>query len=95
MFAAAIPVCGGGDPQLAHRITDVSVWAFHGALDRNVPVSGSRDMIEAIKKAGGNPKYTEFSDKAHNIWHEVTQTPRVWDWLFEQRKDSSATGYLR
>jgi hypothetical protein len=87
MFAAAIPVCGGGNPQLASRIRDVSVWAFHGALDRNVPVSGSRDMIDALKKAGGDPKYTEFSDKAHNIWYEVTQTSGVWDWLFEQRKE--------
>lgn len=87
MFAAAIPVCGGGNPQLAARAKDVSVWAFHGALDRNVPVSGSRDMIEAIKKAGGEPKYTEFPDKAHNIWYDVTQTPGLWEWLFEQRKD--------
>jgi hypothetical protein len=87
MFAAAIPVCGGGDPQHAARARDVSVWAFHGALDRNVPVNGSRDMIEAIKKAGGDPKYTEFPDKAHNIWYEVTQTPGLWEWLFEQRKD--------
>ncbi|MEO7991576.1 MAG: peptidase [Chryseolinea sp.] len=88
MFAAAIPVCGGGDPQLASTIVDVSVWAFHGTHDRNVPVSGTRDMIDAIKKAGGNPKYTEFSDKAHDIWYEVSQTNGLWDWLFEQKRNS-------
>lgn len=88
IFAAAIPVCGAGNPQLAANIKDVPVWAFHGAHDRNVPVSGSRDMIDAIKKAGGNPKYTEFPDKAHDIWHDVTQTSGVWDWLFDQKKDS-------
>ncbi len=88
MFAAAIPVCGGGDPQLAPNIVDVSVWAFHGVHDRNVPVNGSRDMIDAIKKAGGNPKYTEFSDKAHDIWYEVSQKNDLWDWLFEQKKHS-------
>lgn len=87
MFAAAIPVCGGGDPKLAQRIVNVSVWAFHGALDKNVPVSGSRDMIDAMKKVGGNPKYTEFPNSAHNIWHEVTQTNGLWEWLFEQRKN--------
>jgi hypothetical protein len=86
LFAAAVPVCGGGDPQLAPGIVNVSVWAFHGALDRNVPVSGSRDMIDAIKNAGGDPQYTEFPDKAHNIWYEVTQTPGLWDWLFKQKK---------
>ena len=86
MFAAAIPVCGGGNTELAPRVVDVAVWAFHGALDRNVPVAGSRDMINAIKKAGGNPRYTEFEYKAHNIWDEVVQTPGIWDWLFEQKK---------
>jgi hypothetical protein len=44
-------------------------------------------MIEAMKKAGGNPQYTEFGHKAHNIWHEVTQTPGVLDWLFDQKRE--------
>lgn len=88
MFAAAMPVSGAGDPQLAEVITGVSVWAFHGALDRNVPVSGSRNMIDAMKKAGGSPMYTEFPDKAHGIWYEVTQTPGVCKWLFEQKRNS-------
>lgn len=91
MFAAAIPVSGEGDPQLAEGITGVSVWAFHGALDRNVPVSGSRNMIDAMKKAGGSPKYTEFPDKAHSIWYEVTQTRGVCKWLFEQKRNSLTT----
>ncbi len=30
---------------------DVSVRAFHGEKDRNAPVSGSRNMVTAIKKA--------------------------------------------
>jgi hypothetical protein len=87
MFAAAIPVCGGGDPALGPKIAGVPVWAFHGAKDKNVPVEESRKMIEGIKKAGGDPKYTEFPDKAHGIWWEVTQTPGVLEWLFEQRKE--------
>lgn len=90
IFAAAVPVCGRGDSHLAPGIIDVSVWAFHGTHDRNVPVIGSRDMINAIKKAGGNPKYTEFPDKAHDIWYEVSQTNGLWDWLFEQKRDSLA-----
>jgi hypothetical protein len=85
MFAAAIPVSGGEDPKLATRIVNIPVWAFHGAKDKNVPVSGSRDMINAIKKAGGNPKYTEFPNEGHNIWYQVSITPGLWDWLFAQK----------
>jgi pimeloyl-ACP methyl ester carboxylesterase len=60
IFAAAIPTDGAGDPDLALKIINVPVWAFHSEKDQAVPVSGSRDMIEAIKKAGGNPRYTDY-----------------------------------
>lgn len=86
MFAAAIPVSGGSDPNLASNIVDVPVWAFHGAKDKNVPVAGSRDMIAAITKAGGTPKYTEYPAEGHNIWNKVRDTPGLWDWLFEQKR---------
>jgi predicted peptidase len=87
MFAAAMPVCGEGNPTLASNIVDVGVWAFHGKKDRNVPVSGSREMIAAIKNAGGDPKYTEFPDAGHNVWELVKGTSGVLEWLFDQEKD--------
>ena len=92
LFAAAVPVCGGGDPNLASNIVDVDVWAFHGEDDINVPVSGSRDMIAAIKKSGGNPKYTEFEGAGHDIWDYIANTPGVLDWLFEQKREYCHTG---
>ena len=87
LFAAAMPFSGKGDPALAKNIVDVPVWAFHGALDRNVPVSGCRDVIEAMKKAGGTPQYSEFPNAGHGIWDEVEGTPGVMDWLFDQKRD--------
>ena len=87
MFAAAIPVSGGGDPKLAPKAVHVAIWAFHGAKDKNVPVSASREMIQAIKQAGGNPKYTEYPDLDHNIWDQVSKTPGLWEWLFAQKRN--------
>lgn len=88
LFAAAVPISGAGDASLAKNIINIPVWAFHGAKDMNVPVSGSRAMIEAMKKAGVNPKYTEYPDKAHNIWNQVSDTPGLLDWLFAQKKNN-------
>jgi hypothetical protein len=87
MFAAAIPVNGGGDPKLAPKAIHVAVWAFHGAHDRNVPVSVSRDMIAAMKKAGGHPKYTEYPNADHNIGDLVSKTPDLLVWLFGQKRE--------
>lgn len=86
MFAAAIPVCGSGDPALAPKAIGVAVWAFHGANDRNVPVSGSRNMIKAMKAAGGSPRYNEYPDAAHNIIVQVYNTPGLLDWLFSCKR---------
>ncbi|WP_224998769.1 prolyl oligopeptidase family serine peptidase [Cesiribacter sp. SM1] len=87
MFAAAIPVCGVGDPRFAPDVANVAVWAFHGEEDRNVPVSGSREMVAAMKKAGGDPRYTEFKNEGHNIWHLVRDSPGLLDWLFAQKRE--------
>ncbi|MBD0254345.1 MAG: dienelactone hydrolase family protein [Cytophagales bacterium] len=85
-FAAAIPICGGGDPDLAPDMVKVAVWAFHGENDPLVPVSSSRKMIEAIRKAGGNPRYTEFAGAGHNIGKEFQTTPGGLDWHFAQQR---------
>ena len=87
MFAAAVPICGGGDPTLAQNIVDVPVWAFHGQNDRIVPVERSREMIEAIKNAGGNPRYTEFPDEGHIILESFENTPGLLEWVFEQKRE--------
>lgn len=88
MFAAAIPICGGGDVKLVGKIVDVPVWAFHGEEDNLVPVKLSREMVDGIRKAGGSPKYTEFPDAGHNIWNQVVATPGLMEWMFAQRRDS-------
>lgn len=66
----------------------VPVWAFHGADDPTVPVSGSRDMIAALKKGGvkPEPKYTELPGVGHGSWEPAYQTAELWEWLFAQKK---------
>jgi pimeloyl-ACP methyl ester carboxylesterase len=87
MFAAGVPMAGEGDATLSKNIVDVPVWAFHGRLDRNVPVSGSRNIIEASRKAGGDPKYTEYPYVGHGIWDEVKNSPELMDWVFAQKRE--------
>lgn len=84
IFAAAIPISGGGNPQFTRHPRYVPIWAFHGAKDRNVPISGSRKMIDALKNLGLNPLYTEYPDAAHDIGELVKTTPDLLDWLFAQ-----------
>ena len=87
MFAAAIPSAGFGDSSFGKLIADVPVWAFHGRLDRKVSMNGSRDIIEAMRQAGGNPKYTEYPEIGHGTWDSMKNNPELMDWLFAQRRE--------
>lgn len=90
-IAAAIPICGGGNPDSAPRFQQVPLWVFHGIADDVVPVRTSRVMIEALQKAGAAPKFTEYPDVRHDSWTQTYRNPEVLRWLFDQRKPSPAS----
>ena len=83
-FAAAIPVCGAGDPTEVKGIAHLPIWAFHGDRDTVVPTKGSREMVAALKKAGCNIKYTEYKGVGHNSWSRAWKEKELVPWLFKQ-----------
>ncbi len=85
-FAAAIPICGGGNPGSTQKIKNLPIWVFHGDADDVVPVDRSRSMVEALKKHGSNVKYTEYPGVNHNAWSKTYNNEEVYDWLFKQKK---------
>jgi len=86
LFAAAVPVCGGGDPSAVASMRDISIWVFHGARDREVHVERSREMVAALRAAGSNVEYTEYRFSGHAIWDRAYAENGLIDWLFAQRK---------
>tara|TARA_R110002111_G_scaffold75888_5_gene120288 strand:- start:889 stop:1740 length:852 start_codon:yes stop_codon:yes gene_type:complete len=89
-FAAAAPICGGGHPSMAHKMVDTPVWAFHGDDDNVVPVERSREMIQAIKDAGGDPKYTEYPGVNHGSWVPTFAEPGLLPWITSQSLSNEA-----
>lgn len=85
-FAAAIPICGGGDTNMAAKLVSIPIWVFHGDKDTAVNPERSRSMVEAIKKSGGNPKYTEYPGVGHDAWTRTFRNPEVLCWLFDQKR---------
>lgn len=86
LWAAAAPICGGGDPAGASVMKDIPIWVFHGDQDGAVKVKRSREMVEALKAAGGSPKYTEYPGVGHDSWTATYRNPEFYAWLFAQKK---------
>lgn len=86
-FAAAVPVCGGGDEKQAEKLRDIPVWVFHGADDTTVPPERSRNMVNAIINAGGTKiRYTEYPGVGHGSWKPAYADPELLRWMFRQKK---------
>jgi predicted peptidase len=86
LFAAAFPICGGGNPKRAKWLKKIPIWTFHGAKDEVVIPDFTRDMIEALERQGATPKYTEYADVGHDSWVKAFKEPELLKWLFAQKK---------
>ena len=86
LFAAAAPVCGFGDPELAGHMKDVPCWIFHDEGDPDVPVEESKAMYDALEALGAEVKITLYNNNTHDAWHETYANPELYEWFLEHVK---------
>lgn len=87
VFAAAFPICGGGNPDMINEaVKQVNVWAFHGEEDRVVPPDLSVKMVEAFQRAGVPVKLTLYPGVGHDSWNNVFEEPEFLNWLFSNKR---------
>ena len=99
LVAAAVPICGAGNPNKVAGMKHIPLWAFHGDADLTVLPEGSIDMVNAINAA--NPpvkaKLTIYPGVGHDSWTRTydgtgmgTESPQydpfdmqIYDWMFQ------------
>jgi predicted peptidase len=86
-FAAAVPICGGGDLAQAAVIKKVPIWAFHGKKDKLVKVTRTTDMVNAVHHAGGNVRESIYEDIGHLCWNKAYQDVGAMKWFISQRRN--------
>jgi predicted peptidase len=86
LFAAAVPVCGGGDISKAATIAHIPMWIFHGAEDPAVNTANSIEMNAALMKAGAHPGLTIYPETGHFSWLAAYSDEHMMEWLFRQHK---------
>lgn len=86
LFAAAVPVCGGGDPDDVWAMRNLPTWAAHGQDDDVVLCSESVKMVDALKALGANVKLDIYPGIKHNAWDKIYYSNEFYDWLFSQKR---------
>lgn len=90
LFAAIAPVCGFALPQIGfperiRALKNTPVWAFHGEADDVVPLKGSEELVNELKKQNGNVKFTTYPGVGHDSWTQTYENPELYDWLLKQK----------
>jgi len=86
LFAAAVPVCGGGDVTKANIIAKIPIWVFHGVRDTTLSAKLSQNIINALIKEGAEPGFTLYPEVGHFSWIAAYSDPMMMDWLYRQHK---------
>jgi len=86
LFAAAVPVCGGGDTSKVSSIKDIPIWIFNGAEDSAVNPAYSLNMLIALTKAGAHPGFTQYPETGHFSWLAAYSDPLMIEWIFRQHR---------
>jgi predicted peptidase len=88
-FAAAVIICGGGNPGQAASPVRVPLWAFHGGKDDVVPSSSIEALVTNLNESGGQARLTLLPDQGHSIIDVPFIYPEVVTWLLQQEKRSA------
>ena len=85
-FAAAIPICGGGDPAYAMNIATTPIWAVHGRADKVVLPDRSEEMVIATQLAGGYAQLDLLAEHGHDVWSYTFTNKAILKWLWQQQR---------
>lgn len=93
VFAAAVPICGGGPTDAIETFKNMPIYTFHGLKDPIVPYAGTQTLVTLIQEAGGGKViFKTFENGYHDIWNKAIvyegdkQIPALAEWLFSQKK---------
>ncbi|MFC4992774.1 alpha/beta family hydrolase [Rubritalea tangerina] len=88
LFAAVAPAAGTAAVVMEDvpALSKMGVWIFQGERDRVSPSDLAQDLVQALKQAGGQVKYTEYEGVGHGFAPRVYSDRKFIEWLLEQEK---------
>jgi predicted peptidase len=88
-FAAAAPVCGGGNfidfvlgsKETKDALKSLPIWVFHGGADGVVKVSEAYRMVSLLERGAREIKLKVYPGVGHDSWTETYNNPALYEWF--------------
>lgn len=90
-FAAAMALCGGSSRKEFCGLNKLPLWIIHGTADRDVPISQSQRIVDAMKGCGSTDllRFDKFPGVNHSQLSKMFYLPETYEWLMSHSLSDS------
>jgi predicted esterase len=85
-WAAIAPISSFDRPEVSN-VQHIPAWIFHGGKDDKAPVEPNRKLVQQLKTAGADVRYTEIPLAGHGIWHQTYNSKELYTWFASKKKN--------
>jgi len=91
LFAAALPMSAVWDANIFKqnqqgRVAHIPVWVFQGGKDTRPSTTFTNNIVNKLRNAGANVRYTVYNDLSHVVWGRAYGTSDYFTWMLKQTK---------
>lgn len=89
-IAAAMALCGGGNPKNFCDLNEIPLWILHGTADHVVGIEQSQKVVNSMARCGDTTRlrFTKLTGVSHSGLARAFYLPETYDWLFQHRLDT-------
>lgn len=73
LFASLLPMSNAGDTRMVPTLQYTPIWLFQGGKDTNPSPGVAENMINTLRNAGAEPRYTLYPNTGHGTWYAAYQ----------------------
>jgi predicted esterase len=67
-------------------LAPLPITTTHGTADAVVPIRGTREMVQALRAAGGKPTFIEYQGVGHDVWSMTYADAAIMRWFISQHR---------
>lgn len=94
MFAAVASVCAPTDRVMQaniHQYKDLNMKIFHGGMDDIVLPENAFNFYQKLHPVNPKAELVIFPNDNHNSWDSTYSDPKLYEWMFSQKKVSTTS----